>query len=234
MDKALLERLNQEASNASAQEILRMAVEQIEGKISFATSLGAEDQLLTQMIYEEQLPIDVFTLDTGRMFQESYDVLERTMARYKINIEIMFPDAEEVKEMVAEKGINLFYESIENRKLCCGVRKIHPLQKKLNQYTAWIVGLRKEQSVTRTELGIFEWDEVNQLIKINPLSQWTEKEVWDYIKEKNIPYNTLHDQGYPSIGCAPCTRAVEEGEDIRSGRWWWEQAEYRECGLHKK
>jgi phosphoadenosine phosphosulfate reductase len=186
------------------------------------------------MIYEEKLEqIDIFTLDTGRMFQESYDVLERTIARYKKNIEVIFPDKKEVEDLVNAKGINLFYQSIENRKACCQIRKTNPLQRKLANYDAWIVGLRREQSITRSDLQIIEWDEMHSMIKINPLYNWTEKEVWERIKSKQIPYNKLHDQGFPSIGCAPCTRAIEKGEDVRSGRWWWELPEQKECGLHK-
>ncbi len=234
MDKKKIEELNQELQNYSAEDILRYCVEKLNAKICFATSLGAEDQVISSMIYEEKLEqIDIFTLDTGRMFQESYDVLERTIARYKKSIEVVFPDKKEVEDLVNAKGINLFYQSIENRKACCQIRKTNPLQRKLANYDAWIVGLRREQSITRSDLQIIEWDEMHSMIKINPLYNWTEKEVWERIKSKQIPYNKLHDQGFPSIGCAPCTRAIEKGEDVRSGRWWWELPEQKECGLHK-
>jgi len=229
-----IDRLNKEVEGFSSQEVLAYLSGAIDGKICFATSLGAEDQVLSFMLYEEKLTdIDVFTLDTGRMFQETYDILERTIARYKTKIDILSPDKDELEALVNDKGINLFYESIENRKECCKVRKINPLKRKLQNYDAWIVGLRKEQSVTRTELKTFEWDEANQIIKINPLANWTEKEVWNCIKKNTIPYNKLHDNGFPSIGCAPCTKAVGKGEDVRSGRWWWENPEFKECGLHK-
>jgi len=234
MDKNKIEELNQELQNYSAEDILRYCVEKLNAKICFATSLGAEDQVISSMIYEGKLEqIDVFTLDTGRMFQETYDVLERTIARYKKSIEVVFPDKKEVEDLVNAKGINLFYQSIENRKACCQIRKTNPLQRKLANYDAWIVGLRREQSITRSDLQIVEWDEMHSMIKINPLYNWTEKEVWERIKSKQIPYNKLHNQGFPSIGCAPCTRAIEKGEDIRSGRWWWELPEQKECGLHK-
>ncbi len=234
MEKKEIQALNTILKNHSAEEILRYCVDNLNAKICFASSLGAEDQVISSMIYEEKLEqIDVFTLDTGRMFQESYDVLERTIARYKKNIEVVFPDHKEVEELVNTKGINLFYESVENRKACCQIRKTNPLLRKLANYDAWIVGLRREQSITRSDLEILEWDEMHAMIKINPLYNWTEKEVWQRIKSKGIPYNKLHDKGFPSIGCAPCTRAVEEGEDVRSGRWWWELPEQKECGLHK-
>jgi phosphoadenosine phosphosulfate reductase len=229
-----IDRLNKEVESFGSQEVLRYLSGAIDGKICFATSLGAEDQVLSYMLYEEKIiDIDVFTLDTGRMFQETYDILERTIARYKTKIEVLFPDKDEVEALVNNKGINLFYESVENRKECCKIRKINPLKRKLQNFDAWIVGLRREQSVTRTELKTFEWDEANQIIKINPLAKWTEKEVWDCIKKNSIPYNKLHDNGFPSIGCAPCTKAVGKGEDVRSGRWWWENPEFKECGLHK-
>jgi len=176
----------------------------------------------------------IFTLDTGRLFPETYSLIERTNNKYKTKIQIFFPDYHEVEQMVHEKGINLFYDSVENRKLCCSIRKTQPLQRALKNAEAWICGLRKEQSVTRQDLDVIEWDANNDLLKINPLINWTEKQVWDYIKTNHIPYNKLHDKGFPSIGCQPCTRAIEPGEDIRSGRWWWENPEHKECGLHRR
>jgi phosphoadenosine phosphosulfate reductase len=174
----------------------------------------------------------VFTLDTGRLFPETYELIEKTNRKYGIKIEVYFPDYRRVEEMVRTKGINLFYESVENRKLCCHIRKIEPLKRAFENLEVWICGLRKDQSVTRFFTQAVEWDETNGLIKINPLINWTEKMVWDYIRQHEVPYNTLHDKGFPSIGCQPCTRAVNKGEDIRSGRWWWEMPEQKECGLH--
>jgi phosphoadenosine phosphosulfate reductase len=185
------------------------------------------------MIASLKLPIRIFTLDTGRLFPETYDLIDRTSAKYGISIEICFPDYRQVEKMVSEKGINLFYESIDNRKLCCGIRKSEPLARALNGCSAWITGLRKQQSVTRHNMQTAEWDELHGLIKINPLIVWSEAEVKEYVAKHKIPYNTLHDKGFPSIGCQPCTRAVAPGEDIRAGRWWWEQPDQKECGLHK-
>jgi len=225
--------LNQELQQADSIQILKRCAALFLGKISFASSLGFEDQLITHFIASENLPIEIFTLDTGRVFPETYDLIERTNARYKINIKIMFPEARAVEEMVNEKGVNLFYESIENRKLCCGIRKTKPLERALKGLDAWITGLRREQSVTRTNMQIVEWDGMHGLVKINPLLNWTAEEVENFVRKENIPYNKLHDKGFPSIGCQPCTRAIEPGEDIRAGRWWWELPEQKECGLHK-
>ncbi|MDX1957759.1 MAG: phosphoadenylyl-sulfate reductase [Leptospiraceae bacterium] len=200
----------------------------------FASSLGAEDQVLLEILLKTQKPFQVVTLDTGRLFNETYTTIDNTEKFFQIKIKILFPDAIEVSQMVSEKGINLFYDSIENRKLCCKIRKLNPLGKELSTSSLWITGVRREQSVTRSDFQFAEWDENYQVIKINPLIDWTETQVWDYIKDKNIPYNELHDKGFPSIGCAPCTRAVLSGEDTRSGRWWWENPVTKECGLHWK
>ena len=226
--------LNKTLKNATAEEILQKCADEFENKITFASSLGYEDQAITHIIATTKLNIPIFTLDTGRLFYETYDLIEKTESKYKIHINTFFPNSDSVQSMVTEKGINLFYYSIENRKLCCFNRKIEPLHRALVGNKAWICGLRREQSVTRQNVEIIEWDENNQLIKINPLLNWTEKELLDYIKTNNIPYNTLHDKGFPSIGCAPCTRAISEGEDVRAGRWWWESPDTKECGLHKK
>ena len=199
-----------------------------------ASSLGAEDQVLTEMALSANDKSRIFTLDTGRWFQETYDVMQATMQKYNMTYEVMFPNQAAVQDMEAAKGPNLFYDSIENRKQCCGVRKIEPLKRALGTAKIWVTGLRAEQSVTRTDLDVLQWDEAFGLWKLNPLASWTEKDVWDYIQEKEIPFNALHEQGFPSIGCAPCTRAVEPGTDIRSGRWWWETPEQKECGLHVK
>jgi len=228
-----IENFNAQWAELSAGEILEKALAFFGDKITFATSLGAEDQVITYLLSKISKSVNIFTLDTGRVFPESYDLLHRTINRYGIAIKSFYPVTEEVEEMVNSKGINLFYESIENRKLCCHVRKIVPLRRALKGKSAWITGLRREQSITRTGLKTVEWDEANGLIKINPLLDWNEDQVWDFIKANNIPFNKLHDQGFPSIGCQPCTRAVEKGEDLRAGRWWWEMPDSKECGLHK-
>lgn len=226
--------LNKRFSNSTPEEILTYFISKFGNRIALSSSLGAEDQVLTEMVVNIDPNVTIFTLDTGRLFPETYDLIDRTSRKYKKKIEIYFPDNQKVQEMVNEKGINLFYESIENRKLCCHIRKIEPLQRAFASRDAWICGLRAEQAVTRQNIGVVEWDENNQLVKINPLANWTEQQVWDYIKAKGIPYNPLHDKGFPSIGCLPCTRAIEKGEDVRAGRWWWENPDTKECGLHKR
>ena len=233
IDAKELDSLNKQFDNSTPEEILTYFLKK-NHKIIFASSLGAEDQVITEMIAAIDTSTKMFTLDTGRLFPETYSLLERTNNKYKVNIEIFFPDHNEVENMVREKGINLFYDSVENRKLCCSIRKTHPLKRALKNNDAWICGLRREQSVTRQEVRAVEWDANNNLLKINPLINWTEKQVWDYIKTNHIPYNKLHDKNFPSIGCQPCTRAIEQGEDVRSGRWWWENPEHKECGLHRR
>jgi len=231
--RSLIQELNLRFHDQPAQEILAYVIGNFKESLAFSTSLGAEDQAITHMIAGIDPQIYIFTLDTGRLFPETYDLLQITQMRYKVLINVFFPDRREVEDMVNTKGINLFYESIENRKLCCNVRKIQPLKRALEGVDFWISGLRREQSVTREDISVAEWDDLNKKIKINPLINWKSADLWDYIKANNIPYNPLHDQGYPSIGCLPCTRAVEPGEDIRAGRWWWENPEMKECGLHK-
>jgi len=227
-----IDQLNKEWEGLSAIEILEKAIQLFGNKVTFASSLGAEDQVITYYISQIDKSSKIITLDTGRVFPETYDLLHRTVNRYGIAIKSYFPETLQVEEMVNSKGVNLFYESIENRKLCCHVRKIVPLQRALKGQEAWITGLRREQSITRTDLKIVEWDATNNLIKINPLLEWSETQVWDFIKANNIPYNKLHDEGFPSIGCQPCTRAIAAGEDLRAGRWWWEMPDSKECGLH--
>ena len=229
----LVSELNERFSGKSALEIIRYFIENHKDKLAFSTSLGAEDQVITQMIGSIDPQVYIFTLDTGRLFPETYDLIDLTRLRYKVDIRVFFPERKAVEEMVAKKGINLFYESIENRKLCCHIRKIEPLQRALEPFDFWMSGLRREQSVTREDLSVIEWDDHYKKIKINPLIDWTTEDVWDYIKQHNILYSPLHDRGFPSIGCFPCTRATEPGEDIRAGRWWWENPEMKECGLHK-
>jgi phosphoadenosine phosphosulfate reductase len=217
-----------------AQDVIRWASGTFRDRLCFATSLGAEDQVITHLLAEVSPNIRVFTLDTGRLFQESYELIDRTEARYARRIEVFAPKAEEVESMVSEHGINLFYKSVENRKLCCSIRKVHPLVRALAGVDAWICGLRKDQALTRQQVHVVEWDAQFGIVKINPLWNWSEPQVWECIKTNGIPYNPLHDKGFLSIGCSCCTRAVAAGEDVRAGRWWWEQAEHKECGLHHK
>lgn len=202
------------------------------GEVVFANSLGAEDMVLTDLIVREALPIGMFTLDTGRLPPETYTLMSELEKHYGVRLPALFPDATEVEAYVREHGINAFYDSIALRKACCHMRKVAPLARALSGKAAWVTGLRAEQSPTRTALPLSAFDDANGLIKINPLFDWSEHDVWCYIRHHGVPYNALHDQFYPSIGCAPCTRAVSVGEDIRAGRWWWESPDAKECGLH--
>jgi phosphoadenosine phosphosulfate reductase len=214
--------------------ILAWAAAQFPGRVAVSSSLGPEDQVLTAMVARANREIPIFTLDTGRLFEESYQLIEQTEARYQIRIELYFPDPIRVEQMIRRHGVNLFRANSELRKLCCRVRKLEPLARALGGVDAWITGLRREQSITRSDVQIVEWDETNRKVKINPLAGWDENRVWAYIREHRVPYNSLHDQGFPSIGCSSCTRAVPPGADPRSGRWWWELPEHRECGLHTR
>jgi phosphoadenosine phosphosulfate reductase len=229
-----IEKLAGETANLAPEDLLAWAAERFAGRVTLASSLGAEDQVLTDMIARATPSIAIFTIDTGRLPPETYDLLEATRARYGLKIEVFFPAAQDVEPLVSERGPNFFRRSVEDRRLCCQVRKVRPLERRLAGLAAWITGLRREQAVTRARLERIEWDESHGLVKINPLADWTETQVWDYIRQHEVPYNALHDQGYPSIGCAPCTRAVAPGEDVRAGRWWWETPEHKECGLHRK
>lgn len=234
MNAKEIDLLNAEFEGKSAEEVLRRFIERFRGRIALASSMGAEDQILTHMISAIDPEVKIFTLDTGRLFYETYDLIEKTSLRYRTKIEVYFPDPEAVERMVREKGVNLFYSSVENRKECCRVRKLMPLKRAFKGLDVWICGLRRSQSTTRTDNRMVEWDEANGLVKLNPLICWSEEQVWNFIKEHGIPYNPLHDKGYPSIGCQPCTRAIQPGEDIRAGRWWWENPETKECGLHNR
>ncbi|NTW48647.1 MAG: phosphoadenylyl-sulfate reductase [Chlorobiales bacterium] len=235
MSQDIVEKLRNELQGKSPEEIIRHTLNYFGTEsTAFASSFGAEDQVITDMLVRENKEAQIFTLDTGRLPQETYDVLDATRKWYQIKIDVLFPETAAVEAMLREYGPNLFYESVENRKKCCQVRKVVPLRKKLSTLKAWICGLRREQSVTRTGVEVIEWDDAFQLYKINPLADYTENEVWDYIRKHDVPYNKLHDQGYPSIGCAPCTRPITPGEDVRAGRWWWETPEHKECGLHIK
>lgn len=232
--KNVAEELNAHMQDKSAEELIRFVLDSYPGKVTFGSSLGAEDQVILDMMCKCCKDFTVFTLDTGRLFPETYELIDRTTKKYGITLKVHFPDSEQVEEMVNSRGINLFYDSVENRKLCCYLRKIEPLKKALPGNDIWITGLRKDQSVNRFFTKRIEWDDKYEIVKVSPLHTWTEKQVWNYIHEHDVPYNILHDRGFPSIGCQPCTRAVKEGEDSRAGRWWWEAPEHNECGLHSK
>lgn len=199
---------------------------------TFASSLAAEDMVLTDMILKAGLPISVFSLETGRLHKETLAVLDQVKAHYGHDIELYRPQADAVDTYVAQNGLNAFYDSVEMRKACCHVRKVEPLGRALAGKQAWITGQRRSQSTTRAELAVQEDDAAHGMQKFNPLADWSEQDVWDYIRQNGVPYNALHDRGYPSIGCEPCTRAIQPGEDVRAGRWWWESADSKECGLH--
>jgi len=216
----------------SLEEVLKEIATQYGDKAAFSTSLSWEDQIISHHIFANNLPIRVFTLDTGRMFPETYNVLNRTKDRYGKVIEVYFPNNESVEKMVTSKGPLSFYESLENRKECCNIRKVEPLNRALKGVEVWITGLRAEHSENRKDLSLVEKDEQRNIIKVNPLLNWSFEEVKAEISKHNIPYNILHDKGFVSIGCQPCTRAIKEGEDFRAGRWWWEDTSKKECGLH--
>jgi phosphoadenosine phosphosulfate reductase len=219
----------------SAEAILRWAHDTYGNRVAFASSFGAEDVVVIDLIAKAAPGLRVFTLDTGRLHDETYDVMDRIRRRYGLGIEVYFPDRGKVEALENSKGFFSFRESIENRKECCGIRKVEPLRRALATVDAWVTGLRREQAVTRTRLEKAEVDNAfGGILKLNPIADWTQKQVWDYIRTRDLPYNLLHDRGFPSIGCAPCTRAVAPGEDVRAGRWWWETPEQKECGLHVK
>ena len=231
---AQAEKLSAEFEKKSADEVLSWAVKEFGDKVSFASSFGAEDVVVIDLLSKISPQARIFTLDTGRLNEETYDVMERIRTQYKISIESYFPDLAKVEALERQKGFFSFRESVDNRKECCGIRKVEPLNRALSGLKAWITGLRREQAVTRTAVQKIEIDEAHGgIFKINPLADWSEKQVWEYIKANKVPYNRLHDMGYPSIGCAPCTRAVKPGEGVRAGRWWWENPENKECGLHR-
>jgi len=215
------------------QDVLKWALDNLHPKLAMASSFGAEDVVVIDMMMKINPKARVFTLDTGRLNQETYDVMDEIRNKYNMNIEVMFPDSNEVEQMVRVNGMNLFYQSMGNRKLCCGIRKVHPLKKMLSSVDGWITGLRADQTEVRSSVHRIEIDpQHNGIIKVNPIIEWTWEQTWDYIKNNNIPYNKLHDKGYPSIGCEPCTRAIKPGEPLRAGRWWWETDPQKECGLH--
>lgn len=230
---AQVEQLAKEFESKSAQEILEWAIRMYGAKIGLASSFGAEDVAVIDMMAKIDSNAKVFTLDTGRLNQETYDVMDDIRARYGIKIDVFFPDQKEVEEMVKSLGMNLMYASVENRKLCCEIRKVHPLNRALAGLDGWITGLRRDQAATRADTKKIEIDGSHGgIIKLNPIADWTSDMVWDYVRKNGVPYNKLHDMGYPSIGCEPCTRPIKIGEDPRAGRWWWENATSKECGLH--
>jgi phosphoadenosine phosphosulfate reductase len=234
VESGTLEEGLQEAEGGP-ERLLRWADERFAGRIALASSFGAEDVVLIDLWCRVARVPRVFSLDTGRLPEETYDVMERIRAKYGLKVDVFFPEAREVEGLVREHGANPFYRSVELRRLCCHVRKVEPLTRALAGLSAWISGLRREQAPTRSQLQAVEVDDVHGgILKLNPLVDWSTKDVWTYIRSHQVPYNVLHDRGYPSIGCAPCTRAIQPGQDIRSGRWWWENPETKECGLHVK
>lgn len=229
-----VEYITELVKDKSPEEALAALAAAFPGQVVFSTSLGYEDQVISHFIFENQLPVKVFTLDTGRLFNETYSVLSSTLSRYKTPVTVMYPQTEAVEQLVTEKGPFSFYESMANRKECCYIRKVEPLKRALKGHKIWITGIRAAQSENRQDMPSVEWDDANQMVKFHPILHWTLEEVKSYIRQHNIPYNPLHDKGFVSIGCAPCTRAIREGEDFRAGRWWWETNDKKECGLHSK
>jgi len=222
-----------DARVAAASELLRCTARDHAPAV-FATSFGAEDMVLLDLVARTAAAIRVLTLDTGRLPQETHDLMARARLRYGLPIEVVVPEARALSEFVGANGTNAFYASLDLRKRCCAIRKIEPLRGALAGAGAWITGLRRGQGVTRADVAPVSFDDSFGLPKIAPLADWDDAAVWDYLRARQVPWNALHDQGYPSIGCAPCTRAVEPGEDPRAGRWWWEQPEHKECGLHRR
>ena len=220
------------AGGGGPEALLGALVQRYGNRVTLASSLGAEDQVLTHMLLAIEPRARIFVLDTGRLHQETYDLMARTMSRYGMRYEVLFPDAAAVEEMVSGEGPNLFYASVAGRKRCCEVRKVEPLGRALAGADAWITGLRRAQSPERGDTPPVEWDAAHAAVKANPLAEWSDEQVWAYLRAHGVPYNVLHDRGFLSIGCAPCTRAVEPGEPARAGRWWWEQGTAKECGLH--
>lgn len=233
-DKNIIQELEKATAGYTSLQILQYIPGQFSGSIVFSTSFGQEDQVITDMIFTNNLPVTVFSIDTGRLFHETLRTLNKTLEKYKKPVNVYFPDRDDVETLVSKKGPFSFYLSVENRKECCHIRKVVPLKRALHGASCWVTGLRADQSAARKDLKIFEWDENYQLVKCNPLIKWSLGEVQTYLKENNVPYNILHDKGFISIGCEPCTRAVKPGEDIRAGRWWWEDNTKKECGLHDK
>lgn len=227
-----LAQLTYQSDRLNIQTPLSVLAKEYPGKVVFSSSFSFEDQVITHQVLANKIPISIFTLDTGRLFAETYSVWSSTNEKYQAQIKAYYPDHSLLENFIAEKGPNSFYESVENRKGCCYIRKVEPLKRALAGNEVWVTGLRAEHSPERKDLPIIEWDESNQIIKYHPLLHWTTEEVKAYISKNQVPYNPLHDKGFVSIGCAPCTRAIKPGEDCRAGRWWWEDADKKECGLH--
>jgi len=232
IEPSFAEKYNSELRGKSIAEKLQFLAENHPGKVVFTTSFGYEDQVITDILFRNNFGVEVVTLDTGRLFEETYKVYRSTLEKYGKPIRAFFPPADKVEELLIRKGPFSFYESLENRKECCFIRKVIPLKRALAGNEIWITGLRASQSENRSDMQEFEWDEGNQILKYNPLLEWSLDEVKEYIKLNHVPYNILHDRGFVSIGCEPCTRAIKPGEDFRAGRWWWEQNSGKECGLH--
>lgn len=229
----IIEKIKEDTKDLNTENLIEYFLTNFKN-VALSSSLAAEDQVLTDIIFKKDTNARVFTLDTARLHPETYTVMDETNLKYGRKIEVFFPNFEDVEALYKIQGVNGHFESIEKRKNCCNIRKIEPLKRALNGVDVWITGLRASQSITRANMPLVEWDENFKLIKVNPLINWSEDDVWDYIRKYKVPYNKLHDKGYPSIGCAPCTRAIKDGEDIRAGRWWWENPEHKECGLHKR
>ncbi len=232
MEKSITDSILKSIVGRNTEEALSLLSKNFPNKIVFSTSFGLEDQVITHIIFSKNIPIKIFTLDTGRLFPETYSVWSRTKEIYNKNISSYSPYTETIQNLVSEKGPNSFYESVENRQECCYIRKVEPLKRALKGNEIWVTGIRKEQSASRNNLSPVEWDENNHIIKYHPLFDWSFEEVKSFISKNHVPYNPLHDKGFPSIGCQPCTRAIKPGDDPRSGRWWWEDATKKECGLH--
>lgn len=230
--KDSIAQLIKKSGELSMEDFLRYLCSEYKGEVTFSTSFSYEDQIISHIILSNDLPITIFTLDTGRLFPETYSVWSGTNEKYNTNIKAYFPEKESLEKFLEEKGPNSFYESVDNRKQCCYLRKVAPLKRALKDESVWITGLRSEHSPTRTLTPKIEWDETNYIIKYHPLIDWSTTDVINFIKEYSIPYNSLHDKGFVSIGCAPCTRAIKPGEEFRAGRWWWEESDKKECGLH--
>jgi phosphoadenosine phosphosulfate reductase len=219
-------------SGVKVDDVLRLLTNEFPQQVIFSTSFSEEDQVITHLILNNKIPVSIFTLDTGRLFPETYSTWTSTNEKYGVKIKAFYPDKNLLEDFIDEKGPNAFYESVANRKECCAIRKVEPLKRALAGNTVWVTGLRAEHSPERQNHEVIEWDETNRIIKYNPILHWTTGEVKEFISKNNVPYNILHDRGFVSIGCAPCTRAIKPGEDFRAGRWWWEDSNKKECGIH--